>query len=214
MLNAHRRASSIRPAARRDRALAAACRCRALRRRLQLGGGFAAISKTTQHGYVVSPERARAGPGRLEPRPGADRARLALDHRQLRRRGLLLHQPDAPARRSPSCRTRSSTSACVAVYFDEKRPVDADRQLRHEGRQGLRLRQRARRRPAARTRTSCQQVLAGAVGSAATRSSRLARRDREAKKPRGSLRRGFCFAVRLRVLSAPAPPAAAAPRCW
>ena len=92
--------------------------------------GFSPISsKTTQHGYVVSRNRPRAGPGRVEQGPGADRARLAVDHRQLRRRGLSTTsaRPGASSGRlharrsstsasSPSISTRTRRSSAIANY--------------------------------------------------------------------------------------------------
>ena len=83
-------------------------------------------------------EADRPGAGRVEPGAGADRPRLAVDHRQFRQRGLLLHHADPQAAgRLHECR-RWSTSAC-SPSISTRTEASTHRQLRHEGRQGVRL---------------------------------------------------------------------------
>ena len=64
-----------------------------------------------------------AGAAGVEQGPGADRARLAVDHRPLRHRGLLLHQPEAEAAVAflPS---KVVAQSVLAVYFDKNEKVE------------------------------------------------------------------------------------------
>ena len=156
--------------------------------------GSSGISETTQHGYVViAGRRCEQVPVGLEQGPGADRPRLALDHRQLRRRGLSTTSARRAIAPRPSCRTRSSISASspsisttkqqvehIANYgmkdgkvFDFITPHHADRRRRPElPAAGALRRHRLRRRSG--------------------RSSRRRARRSKNKSPAGSLPRGFC----------------------
>ena len=98
----------------------------------------------------------------------------------------------------------------IVVYFDKDRKRRAAGQLRPEGRQAIRLRVATPRRPAAQELSYLRDVLRSLSPKMMTR----AERERIAKS-KGPARCGPFFICRdyLR-LSAPEPPAAAAPRCW
>ena len=108
---------------------------------------------------------ARADPAGLEQGPGADRAGLAFDHRQLRQRCLLLHQPDAPAPGRLHAR-EGGRPARRRGLLQQQGPGRPRRQLRNSRTARCSTSSRARRRPAAPTKASCSRsCLASSVSA-------------------------------------------------
>ena len=167
-----------------------------------LGGCF---GETYQRGYVLPEGALEQIPIGVEPGAGADRARHALHRRHRQRRGVLLHL----AARRAAGRLHAAESGRPAGdrgLFRQEPPGRAARQLRPEGRQGVRLRQphHADRRPG--TELPHRDVQDQPSENCCFASAR------DAKAPRTNAAEPFDDDDYT--LNAPAPRAAAAPRCW
>ena len=206
-------------------ALGAARRAQRLQARM-----WVSTSETLTQGYVIDQQQIDQVP------VGSSREQVllalgsAVDHGDVRQRGVLLHLADPrPARRLHEPEAGRPARACR--LFRRGRPRRPTSPITASRTASCSTSSRARRRPAARTSNFLSQLLAGAGKSRATcwaaataamgrrRWSYLPRRaaaaDSQTKGP-PDRSRGLLL-VRRRPLirrRAPAPRAAAAPRCW